>query len=251
MPGQEQPRCWPQGWPHRRSSRSSLSRVPPESSWRDGCCDHGASCWRLLPWQHHPWQRQRCACQQPLTWAEPWADCLLVSTVLIVADGFPWKRHQAGNENLRRTLSESLDGRDDLVGLGGSDNDLDLFKLEIMEDIEPSECTHLDRSVVNQKAIQLLEGLAGAVRLVECHVGDTTALRVGAVRDLDSLDGTNGLDEILLSGGNSVSLPKCSCTITAIPSSSLGRSSSGRVLRRQGLAVIAGEWPASRAVSRC
>ena len=49
------------------------------------------------------------------------------------------------------------------------------------------------------------------------HVGDTTALRVGAVRDLDSLDGTNGLDEILLSGGNSVSLPKCSCTITAIP----------------------------------
>lgn len=176
---------------------------------------------------------------------------MLVSTVLIVADGFPWKRHQAGNENLRRTLSESLDGRDDLVGLGGSDNDLDLFKLEIMEDIEPSECTHLDRSVVNQKAIQLLEGLAGAVRLVECHVGDTTALRVGAVRDLDSLDGTNGLDEILLSGGNSVSLPKCSCTITAIPSSSLGRSSSGRVLRRQGLAVIAGEWPASRAVSRC
>lgn len=42
------------------------------------------------------------------------------------------------------------------------------------------------------------------------HVCDTAALRVRAVGELDSLDGTNGLDEVLLSGENSVSLPKCS-----------------------------------------
>jgi hypothetical protein len=37
--------------------------------------------------------------------------------------------------NLRGALSESLDSGNDLVGLGGSDNDLDLFKLEIVESI--------------------------------------------------------------------------------------------------------------------
>jgi hypothetical protein len=54
-----------------------------------------------------------------------------------------------------------------------------------------------------------LEGLASAIRLVEGHVCDTTALRVGAVGELNSLDRTNGLDEVFLSGENSVSLPKC------------------------------------------
>lgn len=90
-------------------------------------------------------------------------------------------------------LSKRLDSRNDLVSLGSADNDLDL-----------------DRSVVDKKAVQFLEGLASAIRLMEGHVCDTAALRVRAVGELDSLDGTNGLDKVLLSGENSVSLPKCS-----------------------------------------
>lgn len=78
-------------------------------------------------------------------------------------------------------LSKRLNSRNDLVSLGCADNDLDL-----------------DRSVVDKKTIQFLEGLASAIGLMEGHVCDTAALRVRAVGELDSLDGTNGLDEVLL-----------------------------------------------------
>lgn len=111
--------------------------------------------------------------------------------------------------HVRRALGKRLDGRNDLVSLGSSDNDLDLFKL-VTDGTGGADIAHLDRSVVDKKAIQFLEGLASAIRLMKGHVCDTAALRVRAVGELDSLDGTNGLDEVLLSGENSVSLPKCS-----------------------------------------
>ncbi len=57
---------------------------------------------------------------------------------------------------------------------------------------------YLDRAAINQQAVQLLEGGAGAVRLVEGDVGNSTALRVGAVDDVDPLDGSDGLDEVFL-----------------------------------------------------
>lgn len=50
---------------------------------------------------------------------------------------------------------------------------------------------YLDRAVVDEKTVQLLEGLASAIRLAECDVGNATANRVGSVRDVDSLDGSN------------------------------------------------------------
>lgn len=111
--------------------------------------------------------------------------------------------------HVRGALSKRLDGRNDLISLGSSDNDLDLFKL-VTDATGGANIAHLDRSVVNKKAVQFLEGLASAIRLVEGHVCDTAALRVRAVGELNSLDGTNGLDKVLLSGENSVSLPKCS-----------------------------------------
>jgi hypothetical protein len=111
--------------------------------------------------------------------------------------------------HVRGALSKRLDSRNDLVSLGCADNDLDLFKL-VTDATQGANIAHLDRSVVDKKTVQFLEGLASAIRLMEGHVCDTAALRVRAVGELDSLDGTNGLDEVLLSGENSVSLPKCS-----------------------------------------
>jgi hypothetical protein len=105
-------------------------------------------------------------------------------------------------------LGKRLGGGDDLISLGGSNNDLNLLKLATTR-MEQGRIAYLDRPVVDEEAIQLLEGLASTVRLVEGHVCDTTALRVGAVGELNSLDRTNGLDEVFLSGENSVSLPKC------------------------------------------
>lgn len=57
---------------------------------------------------------------------------------------------------------------------------------------------YLDGAIVDQETVQLLEGDAGAVRLVKGNIGDTTALRVGAVRKLNSLDGSDRLDEVFL-----------------------------------------------------
>jgi len=58
--------------------------------------------------------------------------------------------------------------------------------------------TYLNRAVVDEEAVQFLEGLASAVRLGEGDIGDTAALRVGAVRKLDPLDGTDRLDKVFL-----------------------------------------------------
>lgn len=57
---------------------------------------------------------------------------------------------------------------------------------------------NLDRSVVHEKAVQLLESLAGAVRLVESDIGNATADRVGTVNEVDSLDGSDSLDKVFL-----------------------------------------------------
>lgn len=72
-------------------------------------------------------------------------------------------------------LGERLRGGDDLVSLGGSNNDLNLLRLATIR-MKQGIIAHLDRSVVDEEAIQLLEGLASAIRLVEGHVCDTTAL---------------------------------------------------------------------------
>lgn len=72
-------------------------------------------------------------------------------------------------------LGERLGGGDDLVSLGGSNNDLNLLKLATIR-MKQGIIAYLDRSVVDEEAIQLLEGLASAIRLVEGHVCDTTAL---------------------------------------------------------------------------
>lgn len=72
-------------------------------------------------------------------------------------------------------LGERLGGGDDLVSLGGSNNDLNLLRLATIR-MKQGIIAHLDRSVVDEEAIQLLEGLASAIRLVEGHVCDTTAL---------------------------------------------------------------------------
>lgn len=58
--------------------------------------------------------------------------------------------------------------------------------------------TNLDRAVVNQEAVQLLEGLASAIRPAEDDIGDTAALGVRAVHEFDSLDVANRLDEVFL-----------------------------------------------------
>jgi hypothetical protein len=73
-------------------------------------------------------------------------------------------------------LGERLGGGDDLVSLGGSNNDLNLLKLTTVGMEQGIIIAYLDRSVVDEEAVQLLEGLASAVRLVEGHVCDTTAL---------------------------------------------------------------------------
>lgn len=58
--------------------------------------------------------------------------------------------------------------------------------------------TDLDGPVVNKEAIQLLESFASAVRFVESDIGDAATNRVGAINEVDSLDGSNGLDKIFL-----------------------------------------------------
>lgn len=82
---------------------------------------------------------------------------------------------------LRGALSKSLGDRNDAGSLGGVDDDLDL-----------------DRTSIDKEAVQLLEGLASAIRLAEDDVGDAAADRVGAVGNLDLLDGANCLGEVFL-----------------------------------------------------
>ena len=76
---------------------------------------------------------------------------------------------------VRGALSKCLDSRDNLVSLGSSDNDLNLFK-SVTDAVDGTNIAHLDRSVVDKEAVQFLEGLASAIRLMKGHVCDTTAL---------------------------------------------------------------------------
>jgi hypothetical protein len=80
-------------------------------------------------------------------------------------------------------LGQSLVCRDHLVGLACTNNNL-----------------NLDGAAVDEQAVQLLEGLASTICLAENDRCDTTALRVGAVGQLDPLDRANGLNEVFLSG---------------------------------------------------
>lgn len=61
-----------------------------------------------------------------------------------------------------------------------------------------ASATHLNGSIIDKQAIQLLESLAGAVNLVESDIGNATADRVGAIYKIDSLDGSNSLDKVFL-----------------------------------------------------
>jgi hypothetical protein len=65
---------------------------------------------------------------------------------------------------------------------------------------------YLNGTAINQEPIQLLESGGSAIRPAESDVGDSTALRVGAVNQLNPLDGANRLDEIFL--GEEVALVK-------------------------------------------
>lgn len=58
---------------------------------------------------------------------------------------------------------------------------------------------YLDRTVVNEQSIQLVEGNTRAIRLVEDDVGNAAALRVRAIRQLHPLDTTNSLGKVFLS----------------------------------------------------
>jgi hypothetical protein len=64
---------------------------------------------------------------------------------------------------------------------------------------------YLDGAVVNEKTIELGEGLAGAVCVVERHLGNALAVALGAVREIHLLDLTNRALEVFLSRGFVVS----------------------------------------------
>ena len=57
---------------------------------------------------------------------------------------------------------------------------------------------YLNRAVVNEEAVQLLESKASAAGLVEDDVGNATALRVGSIGQLHLLDTTNSLSKVFL-----------------------------------------------------
>jgi hypothetical protein len=96
---------------------------------------------------------------------------------------------------LSSTLGQRLGGeRDNLVGLGGTNNNL-----------------NLDRATIDEETVQFLEGRASAIGLAEDDRSDATALRVGAVGEFNPLDGANNLDEVFLSGARSVSELRATC----------------------------------------
>lgn len=110
-------------------------------------------------------------------------------------------------DNLPGALGKSLDSRNDLVSLCSTDNDFDLCCVSFRQ-ISICRAKYLDGAAVNEETVELLEGPASAICSVEDDVGDAAALRVGAVGELYSLDGADGLDEVLLSGESNVSIPK-------------------------------------------
>ena len=60
---------------------------------------------------------------------------------------------------------------------------------------------YLDRAVINEEAVQRVERLGSSVGMVESDVGDTATNAARAVRNLNLLDLTNGLLEVLLFRG--------------------------------------------------
>lgn len=69
--------------------------------------------------------------------------------------------------------------RNDLVGLGGTNDDLNLCALERVHFLwQPS---YLDRTTINEHAVQLLESSARAISPLKGDVGNAAALRVGAI----------------------------------------------------------------------
>ena len=57
---------------------------------------------------------------------------------------------------------------------------------------------YLNRAVVNEEAVQLLESKTSAAGLVEDDVGNATALRVGSIGQLHLLNSTNSLSKVFL-----------------------------------------------------
>ena len=65
--------------------------------------------------------------------------------------------------------------------------------------------TNLDWPVVDEKTIKLLESIAGSVRSSESHVGNAAAHTIGPIRQLNALDWSDSLDEVILKGRDAVS----------------------------------------------
>jgi hypothetical protein len=57
---------------------------------------------------------------------------------------------------------------------------------------------YLDGSVIDEETVQLLEGLAGSIGVVEGDMSDATADTAWAVRQLDPLDLSDGCLEVFL-----------------------------------------------------
>ncbi len=99
---------------------------------------------------------------------------------------------------LGSALGKSPVRRDNLVRLGGANDNLNLWNPVSSVSEYARRESYLDRAVVNKQAVQLLESPASTIRLVEDDVGDATALRVGAVGQLNALDGANRLNKVFL-----------------------------------------------------
>lgn len=68
---------------------------------------------------------------------------------------------------------------------------------------------YLDRPVVDEKAVQLGERLAGSVGVVEGDVGNATAHTAGPIRQLNPLDLSDSCLEVFLCEAGKSWLAKC------------------------------------------
>lgn len=126
---------------------------------------------------------------------------------------------------LRSSVGQGLNRWHDLVSLSSADYNFDLF-IFVRITISSHQTlpgANLDGSVIDKKAIQLLKSLAGAVSLVESDIGNAAADGIGAVDEIDSLDGSNGLDKVFLAKG------ACQCIDSRNSSVHLRESESGSV----------------------
>lgn len=60
------------------------------------------------------------------------------------------------------------------------------------------DATYFDGPAIDQKTVQLLKRLASAICLVEGHIGNATADRVGPIRQFNLLDGADRLGKVFL-----------------------------------------------------